>query len=171
MSWLSTWVHWHYVRNCFEKEILYPQFLIWKIPLPKKIVNVTKNGQVPIYLFHIGHRKLGEPSLKKTGKFGKNSQRGGVWKNRRKFPISIWEFWKPRGGSQFFKNVWISIILQLFCNITFIRNVWNSKSSEFDPRGGVGSFQKVLKFKKFWIIRGGGVKPNWEFFPNFPVFF
>ena len=38
---------------------------------------------------------------------------------------------------------------------------------------GVGSFQKVLKFKKFWIIRGGGggVKPNWEFFPNFPVFF
>ena len=29
-----------------------------------------------------------------------------------------------------------------------------------------------LKFKKFWIIRGeGGVKPNWEFFPNFPIFF
>ena len=61
----------------------------------------------------------------------------------------------------------------VICNITFIRNVWNSKSSEFDPRGeGVGSFQKVLKFKKFWIIRGGGeVKPNWEFFPNFPIFF
>ena len=49
---------------------------------------------------------LGEPSLKKkTGKFGKNSQRGGVEKNRGKFPISIWEFEKPRGGSQLFKNV------------------------------------------------------------------
>ena len=30
---------------------------------------------------------------------------------------------KIQGGSQFFKNVPISIILQLFCNITFIRNV------------------------------------------------
>ena len=53
-------------------------------------------------------------------------------------------------------------------------------------------YKKCLKFKKFWIwsegggsevfkkfwnsksselSEGGGVKPNWEFFPNFPVFF
>ena len=47
---------------------------------------------------------LGEPSLKKTGKFGKNSQRGGVEKNRGKFPISIWEFEKPRGGVSTFQK-------------------------------------------------------------------
>ena len=37
--------------------------------------------------------------------------------------------------------------------------------------GGVNIFQKCLKFKNVWIIQGGGVKPNWEFVPNFPVFF
>ena len=56
---------------------------------------------------------------------------------------------------------------------------------------GVGCRQYVLNFKLFWIWsegggrnfsiiseiqnilnypRGGGVKPNWEFFPNFPGF-
>ena len=58
------------------------------------------------------------------------------------------KFAHPGGGSQFFKNVPISIILQLFCNITFIKNVGKSKISEFDPRGGVSNFQKCLKFKK-----------------------
>ena len=46
-----------------------------------------------------------------------------------------------------------------------------SKMSNIAPRGGVSFFQKCLKFKKVWNIRwGGGVKPNWEFFPNFSVF-
>ena len=57
------------------------------------------------------------------------------------------------GGVSIFQKClnfnYFAIILQLFSNITFIRNVLNSKSSEFDPRGGVGNFQKVLKFKKF----------------------
>ena len=34
----------------------------------------------------------------------------------------------------------------------FFNNFWNSKSSELSEGGG-------------------GIKPNWEFFPNFPVFF
>ena len=47
-----------------------------------------------------------------------------------------------------------------------------SNMSEFVPRGGVDIFQKCLKFKNVWIIRGGGgFKPNWEFVPNFSVFF
>ena len=64
-----------------------------------------------------------------------------------------------------------------------------SNMSEFVPRGGVDIFQKCLKFKNVWIIRGGrhqyvlnfkhvwicseggGVEPNWKFSPNFPVFF
>ena len=31
-----------------------------------------------------------------------------------------------------------------------------SNMSEFVPRGGVDIFQKCLKFKNVWIIRGGG---------------
>ena len=45
-----------------------------------------------------------------------------------------------------------------------------SNISEFHLSGGVGIFQKFLKLKKFWIIRGG-VQPDGEFSPNFPVFF
>ena len=53
MSWLSTWVHWHYVRNCFEKEILHPQYLIWRIPLPKKCQYNKKHLQ------HLSRRRGG----------------------------------------------------------------------------------------------------------------
>ena len=49
---------------------------------------------------------LGEASLKKTGNFGENSQRG-VEKNRRKFPISIWR--KILGNARKF-----SIMLEIF---------------------------------------------------------
>ena len=37
--------------------------------------------------------------------------------------------------------------------------------------GGVGIFQKVLKFKKFWIIRGGGSSLIGNFSQIFPFFF
>ena len=48
---------------------------------------------------------LGEPSLKKNGKiWGKFPKGGGVEKNRGKFPISIWEFEKPRGGVSTFQK-------------------------------------------------------------------
>ena len=145
---------------------------------------------------------------------------GGVEKNRRKFPISIWELWKPRGGgSRFFKNVWIRIRLKynprnktkfgLFqCKYTLLKK---NMTFYIIKRGrislcfalsiqiwlfrwiseGVGRHQYVLNFKHVWICseRGGwyfskmseiqkclnyprgGVKPNWEFLPNFPVFF
>ena len=66
------------------------------------------------------HELRGAITKKKTGKFGKNSQRGGGEKNRGKFPISIWEFEKPRGGGLNFSKM---SDFQLFCNITFIRNV------------------------------------------------
>ena len=64
---------------------------------------------------------LGEPSLKKKRtNLGKIPKGGGVEKNRGKFPISIWEFEKPRGGGLNFSKM---SDFQLFCNITFIRNV------------------------------------------------
>ena len=96
---------------------------------------------------------------------------GGQSQNQNSLHFKCRLLWLE-GGSEFFTFFPISIILQLFCNITFIRNVWKSKMSEFDPRGGVSNFQKCLKFKKVWNFRwGGGVKPIWEFFPNFSVFF
>ena len=54
------------------------------------------------------------------------------------------------GGSQFFKNVPISIILQLFCNITFIRNVGKSKMSEFDLRGNKFGTKYTGYFGGWW---------------------
>ena len=74
---------------------------------------------------------LGEPSLKKKrenlGKIPKGG--GGVKKIRRKFPISIWEFEKPRGGVSIFQKClnfnYFAIILQYYL------------------------YKKCLKFKKF----------------------
>ena len=96
------------------------------------------------------------------------------WVGNKKTKMSQFQFgnFENRGGgSLFFKNVPISIILQLFCNITFIRNVWKSKMSEFDPRGGSAIFKNVWNSKKSEISDGGGVKPIWEFFPKFFRFF
>ena len=50
-------------------------------------------------------------------------------------------------GSLFFKNVPISIIFAIFCNIAFIKNLWNSKMSQRSE--------------------GGRVNPNWDIVPNF----
>ena len=63
----------------------------------------------------------GEPSLKKNGKIWEKFPRGGGFeKNRRKFPISIWEFWKPRGDLDFSKMSEFQIFDSVVCNITFI---------------------------------------------------
>ena len=47
-----------------------------------------------------------------------------------------------------------------------------SNISEFGPRGGGRNFSIISEIQNILNYpRGGGVKPNWEFFPNFPVFF
>ena len=51
------------------------------------------------------HELRGAITKKKRENLGKIPKGGGVKKIRRKFPISIWEFEKPRGGPRFFKNV------------------------------------------------------------------
>ena len=52
------------------------------------------------------HELRGAITKKKRENLGKIPKGGGVEKNRGKFPISIWEFEKPRGGGpQLFKNV------------------------------------------------------------------
>ena len=65
-------------------------------------------------------------------------------------------FENRRGGSLFFKNVPISIILQLFCIFTFIKNVWNSKMSQFGQRGGGQHFSKMSQIQKCPKGRKGG---------------
>ena len=75
-----------------------------------------------------------------------------IWEkfpNRRKFPISIWKSKKPRGGGlNFSKMSEFQLFDSVVCNITFIRNVWNSKSSEFDLRGGGRKFSKSSEIQK-----------------------
>ena len=80
-----------------------------------------------IFLFLYGH--LGEASLKKRENLGKIPKGVGGLKNRRKFPNSIWEFEKPRGGVSIFQKYlnfnYFAIILQYYL------------------------YKKCLKFKKF----------------------
>ena len=47
------------------------------------------------------------------------------------------------------------------------------KGSEFAPRGvGGWKFSKISEIQKVLNYpKGGGVKPNWEFSPNFPQIF
>ena len=118
----------------------------------------------------------GRRQNRKSRKFGTMSQEGGGVKKIRNVPISIWEFWKQKGGSLFFKNVPISIwefwkqrgglyfskmsqfqlFDSVFCNITFIRNVWNSKMSQFGQRGGGQHFSKMSEIQKCPKGRRGG---------------
>ena len=48
-----------------------------------------------------------------------------------------------------------------------------SNMSEFVPRGGGSIFFKNVGNSKMSELseEGGGGNPNWEFVPNFPVFF
>ena len=93
--------------------------------------------------------------------------RFGNFENRNKnVPISIWKFWKQRGGSLFFKNVPISIIFAIFCNFAFIKNVWNSKMSQFGQKGGGSTFFKNVPNSKMSQRSEGGVNPNWDIVPN-----
>ena len=47
-----------------------------------------------------------------------------------------------------------------------------SNISEFGPRGGGGrDFSIISEIQNIPNYLRGGVKPNWEFFPNFPFFF
>ena len=68
------------------------------------------------------------------------------------------------------KNVWISIIFQLFCNITFIRNVYISNFSQFRSRGGgyrKSNFSQIQNSPHY--PRGGG-QENYVLFPQFVTF-
>ena len=49
--------------------------------------------------------------------------------------------------------------------------VSNLKMSDFDPKGGSQHFFKDSEIQKNLNYPGGwGIRPNWEFFPNFFAF-
>ena len=75
------------------------------------------------YLNHKLIKVRGGVTKKKPENLGKIPKGGGIKKNRRKFPISIWEFDKPRGGLNFSKMSEFQLFDSVVCNITFIRNV------------------------------------------------
>ena len=56
---------------------------------------------------------LGEPSKYKIEKIWDNVPMGGGSEKNRNVPISIWEFWKQRGGGLYFSKMSQS---QLFCD-------------------------------------------------------
>ena len=70
------------------------------------------------------HELRGAITKKKRENLGKIPKGGGVKKIRRKFPISIWEFEKPRGGGlNFSKMSEFQLFDSVVCNFTSIRNV------------------------------------------------
>ena len=61
------------------------------------------------------------------------------------------------GGLYFSKMSQFQLFDSVFCNITFIRNVWNSKMSQFGQRGGGQHFSKMSEIQKCPnLVRRGG---------------
>ena len=83
------------------------------------------------------------------------NRRGGslFFKN---VPISIWEFWKQREGLYFSKMSQFQLFDSVFCNITFIRNVWNYKCPNLVRGGGGQHFSKMSEIQKCPKGRRGG---------------
>ena len=87
---------------------------------------------------------LGEPSWKKTGKIWEKFPNGGGGNFvSKKSQFQFGNFKNP-GGSQFFKIVPISNVLQLFCNITFIKN--------YETYYRSARVQVFKNFEWFWSI-------------------
>ena len=73
-----------------------------------------------------------------------------------------------RGGGHYFSKMSQSQSFDsVVCNITFIRNVGNSKMSQFGQRGGSTFFKNVPNSKTSERSEGGVVNPNWDIVPNF----
>ena len=125
----------------------------------------------------------------KSRKFGTMSQQGGGVKKIQKCPNFNLGILKTEGGVSFFQkcpNFHLGILKtevgglyfskmsqfqlfdSVFCNITFIRNVRNSKMSPFGQRGGGQHFSKMTEIQKCSKgQREGGVSPNWDIVPHF----
>ena len=96
---------------------------------------------------------------------------GGVNFFSKKSQFQFGNFAHPGGVSIFQKcpNLnYFAIILQyyLYKKCRKIKNVWI-----WSEGGGSAIFKNVWNSKKSEISDGGGVKPIWEFFPNFSGFF
>ena len=93
-------------------------------------------------------------SLKKNEKIWDNVQIGGG--ERQKCPYFNLGILKTEGGCLYFSKMSQS---QLFCIFTFIKNVWNSKMSQFGQRGGGQHFSKMSQIQKYPKGRKGGGQP------------
>ena len=127
-----------------------------------------------MYLIH-HHR--GGVKIEKRENLGQCPNRGGRGKKKQKCPNLNLGILKTEGGGHYFSKMSQSQSFDsVVCNITFIRNVGNSKMSQFGQRGGgqhfskMSQIQKCPKFKNVPNVRGGGVNPNWDIVPNFLAF-
>ena len=101
----------------------------------------------------------GAITKKKRENLGKIPKGGGVEKTDENSQFQFGNSKNLGRGLNFSKMYEFQLLFDsVVCNITFIRNVWNSKMSQFGQRGGVNIFQKCLKFKNV---------PNWDIVPNF----
>ena len=93
---------------------------------------------------------------KKCHKLWKKSRRGGGSNPKSKKSTFQMQTTLTRGGgSEFFTFFPISIILQLFCNITFIRNVYISNFFHFRSRGEGSSKIKFFPHSKQSTLSSG----------------
>ena len=83
------------------------------------------------------------------------------WVGNKKTEMSQFQFgnFENRGGGVYFSKMsQFPLFDSVVCNITFIRNVWNSKMSQFGQRGEGGSafFKNVWNSKMSQKLEAGG---------------
>ena len=120
------------------------------------------------YIFKIAINDLrGGIKIENQENLGQCPNRGGGEGKKTEMSQFLFGNFENRGRGLYFSKMSQFLLFDsVFCNITFIRNVWNSKMSQFGKRGGVNIFQKCPKGRK---AEGGGVNlnPNWDIVPNF----
>ena len=82
---------------------------------------------------------------------------GGGFKKTEMAQFQFGNFENRRGGLYFSKLSQFQLFDSVFCNITFIKNVRNSKMSQFGKKGGGGQhFSKMSEIQKCPKCRRGG---------------
>ena len=112
---------------------------------------------------------LGEPSKHEMSQIVEKVHKGvGVEAKIKIVYISNVEYFDQRGGCLNFSHFSQS---QLFCNITFIRNVYISIFSQFRSREGGSSKINFFPNSKQSKLSQGGFKKIMDFFHNLGHFF
>ena len=104
---------------------------LWIYLVSVQTVNSISSRSSLCYLLRGGVTKKNRKIWEKFPKGGR-----GVKKTDKNSQFQFGNLKNLRGGLNFSKMSEFQLFDSVVCNITFIRNVWNSKMSQFGQRGG-----------------------------------